>query len=143
MTQVIIADLDGTISFDHHRTHYLKQEPKDWNAYYLACDKDEPNKAVISVLQDAFDTDIYIFSGRSDIARDKTIMWLRNHNVPYDFLFMREDGDFTPDYELKYKWLCHTGIQDRVLFVLEDRDQVVKMWREHNITCFQVAPGEF
>ena len=30
-----------------------------------------------------------------------------------------------------------------VLGVFEDRDRVVKMWRDLGITCFQVAEGDF
>jgi hypothetical protein len=30
-----------------------------------------------------------------------------------------------------------------VLCVFDDRDKVVKMWRENGINCFQVAPGDF
>ena len=30
-----------------------------------------------------------------------------------------------------------------VLCVLDDRDQVVRMWRHRGLTCLQVAPGNF
>ena len=30
-----------------------------------------------------------------------------------------------------------------VLFVLDDRDQVVNMWREQGLKCLQVAEGNF
>ena len=30
-----------------------------------------------------------------------------------------------------------------VKFVLDDRDQVVEMWRDMGLPCFQVAPGDF
>jgi hypothetical protein len=30
-----------------------------------------------------------------------------------------------------------------VLFVLDDRTQVVRMWRSRGLVCFQVAPGDF
>ena len=32
---------------------------------------------------------------------------------------------------------------DEILFVLDDRSQVVKMWRELGLTCLQVADGNF
>lgn len=31
----------------------------------------------------------------------------------------------------------------QVLFVLDDRNQVVDMWRELGLKCLQVAPGDF
>jgi len=30
-----------------------------------------------------------------------------------------------------------------ILCVFDDRDKVVKMWRENNIACFQVEYGNF
>jgi hypothetical protein len=36
------------------------------------------------------------------------------------------------------------GIDKRkVLFVVEDRNRVVEMWREEGLVCLQCAPGEF
>ena len=32
---------------------------------------------------------------------------------------------------------------NRVLLVLDDRDQVAKMWRDMGLTCFQVNYGDF
>lgn len=31
----------------------------------------------------------------------------------------------------------------RLVAVFDDRSSVVTMWREHGVTCFQVAPGDF
>jgi len=30
-----------------------------------------------------------------------------------------------------------------IMCVYDDRDKVVKMWRDNGISCFQVAPGPF
>jgi len=60
-------------------------------------------------------------------------------------LTMREEGDFTPDDELKEKWL-HGMLQEdrlRLVAVFDDRDRVVQMWRRNGYACFQVADGEF
>jgi hypothetical protein len=36
------------------------------------------------------------------------------------------------------------GIDKRkVLFVVEDRNRVVEMWRKEGLVCLQCAPGEF
>jgi hypothetical protein len=36
------------------------------------------------------------------------------------------------------------GIDEtKVLFVVEDRNRVVEMWREEGLVCLQCAPGEF
>jgi len=36
-----------------------------------------------------------------------------------------------------------TEDKSRLVAVFDDRDRVVKMWRDVGVTCFQVADGEF
>lgn len=69
---------------------------------------------------------------------------LMNLNVPYKALFMRNTGDNTPDETLKRNWLIgYPLIMERVLFIIDDRQKIVDMWRREGFTCFQVAPGNF
>jgi hypothetical protein len=72
----------------------------------------------------------------------KTEDWLLEHHVPYDWLFMRADGDHRPDHQIKEEILQHLPIGS-IRYVLDDRDQVVAMWRKHGLRCLQVAPGGF
>lgn len=131
------------------RTFELETNWKqDWDTFYDLCDKDLPNAPVIK-MYDALgfyeEMEIYIFSGRSEVVRYKTTQWLNNHNIfiAMDHLFMRPEKDYTPDEELKKKWMEKIGGPQRIFSVFDDRDKVVKMWRSHDITCFQVAPGNF
>ena len=58
---------------------------------------------------------------------------------------MRDAGDYRKDDEVKYD-MYKTYIEDEyfIHYVLDDRQQVVDMWRDKcNLTCFQVAPGNF
>lgn len=114
---------------------------------------------------------IEIWSGRGEgggqSVREKTLRWLRGayHDAmphvgyfdqpPLDFfspahrekriaLRMREHGDYTPDNELKKKWLDQARAQERPpQLVFDDRQKVVDMWRAEGVPCFQVAPGDF
>lgn len=140
----VIFDLDGTIALIEHRRHFVTGEKKDWRAFFAACVDDKPNRAVIAVMN-IFITagyKIVICSGRSDEVQDETLDWLRRYRVPFDCLWMRPAGDFTPDAELKQKWLDSMD-KSQILCVFDDRDSVVKMWRDNGISCFQVAPGDF
>ncbi|MFD2016455.1 hypothetical protein ACFSJQ_14000 [Vibrio olivae] len=85
------------------------------------------------------------FSARGDIVRDKTIEWLALHGVLYDALTMREMDTYTADEVLKRFWLLdlYPNYKNDILCVFDDRDKVVKMWRDLGITCFQVAEGNF
>ena len=80
-------------------------------------------------------------------TKDATIQWLNKFDVPFDVIKLRPDNKefkFMPDDELKKRWLdqLFTNTED-ILCVFDDRDKVVKMWRDSGLTCFQVAEGNF
>lgn len=153
MKPLYIFDLDGTLSLAHHRQPILdnKDDSHRWQKFYAACDKDEPNAPVIRVMESLrLLAEVWIFSGRSGEVRDKTIAWLTHHTsfTAWDLetkLRMRDEGDYTADDVLKKQWLDSMLVDDRSRLVatFDDRDRVVKMWRESGIQCFQVAPGAF
>jgi hypothetical protein len=149
-----IFDLDGTLALCEHRKHWLEQKdnPDRWRRFYAECDKDEPNIPVLGIMDVLRLTgaDVWVFSGRSAEVRGKTIDWLARHTSFMSWqwdtaLMMRREGDHRPDDELKKEMLDSMLIDDRqrLRAVFDDRDRVVKMWRENGVTCFQVAPGAF
>ena len=166
--KTVIFDLDGTLAnIDTRRNMSLKPNGKlDWDIFAdpsSILNWDAPNDPVIKMAQ-MFHNDgfkIVIFSGRNDRGFDATVQWLNNNNVPFDLLVMRPDkfkdkswpiadGNpatpdmrFMPDEILKKKMLdTFVDIND-VFLVVDDRDKVVKMWRDLGLNTFQVAPGDF
>ena len=103
--------------------------------------------------------EVWIWSGRSDECKTQTVEWLQRHGCfgfPTDVLWawpfgaperfrMRKAGDYRDDVEVKREWLVEIEPPewDRLTAVFDDRDRVVRMWRDAGVTCFQVAPGEF
>lgn len=154
MKDIVIFDLDQTLALDaSDRARFLRTEPKNWDAYYTACDKDVPNQAIFEVARGFDRLDKYlllIWTGRREAEREKTREWLSRasqHGLRgyFDDLKMRPDDNHEPDYELKMRWLDEAGkdFENRILCVFEDRTRMVNAWRERGLTCFQVAPGDF
>lgn len=145
MTECFIFDIDGTLADPRHRLHYIQQEPKDWDGFFEACDKDTRIGHVwITALALSDHYPIVIVSGRSDQVREKTEKWLKNNFLPWDALYMRKAGDHRPDTVVKKELLAQLradGWEPRMVF--DDRDSVVKMWREQGVPCAQVAEGNF
>ena len=85
-----------------------------------------------------------LVSGRMDTYRPQTEAWLVKHKVPYTALFMRPAGDMRKDVLIKQE-IYEREIKGKynVLFVLDDRQQVVYGWRALGLTVFQTAPGDF
>ena len=153
MKPIYIFDLDGTLALIEHRRHMLEdtKDSQRWRRFYAACDKDLPNEPVINLMQNlSLSHDIRIWSGRSDEVRHKTIVWLVEHthftSAELDtVLRMRKAGDYTPDDKLKKQWLDAMNVVERGLLVgcFDDRNRIVKMYRENGVTCYQVADGDF
>jgi phosphoglycolate phosphatase-like HAD superfamily hydrolase len=144
---IVIFDLDGTLAIIDHRRHLVENRrasDEDWRAFFAGCVDDLPNTPVITVLRSLKSAGfrIIIFSGRSDEVRPQTEAWLNQHQIPYDRLVMRKEGDRTPDEKLKRNWLRGLD-KSQILCVFDDRDQVVQMWRDEGLSCFQVAEGDF
>ena len=57
---------------------------------------------------------------------------------------MREDKDSRPDSEVKQDILRRLqGQCKKILFVVDDRQSVVDMWRANGVTCLQCKKGDY
>lgn len=169
---LMIVDVDGTLFDPTHRRHLVHmpedhhncKEPilqhgvcsgcgklnpkhgwkKDWPAFFKAAKDDPPIEPIIDLVTElGMSYHVLIVSGRPiDFCGIMTEDALRKWKVPYEFLFMRSGGDGRPDTVVKQEILDYLP-KDRIKFVLDDRDSVVKMWRDNGLTCLQVAPGDF
>ena len=146
--KVIWCDLDGTLCDVSHRRHFVKKpegEKKDWHGFFKVMSEDIVNKPVAEMLDRFRSTHkIILCSGRPDNYRKDTEEWLKKHNIEYDALYMRLRNDqrqdnITKEVLLDFEVLTRYNID----ICLDDRDQVVKMLRDRNLTVFQVAPGDF
>lgn len=140
MTRNIIFDIDGTLADPKDRLHFL--EKKDWNSFYDACLDDAPIHHVIYLLQELKKNHrIIILTGRPERIRDKTLQWLKANNISFDEIYFRKDGDYRPDYEIKEEIL--KALNRSIWFAVDDRKQVVDMFRRNNILCLQCKDGDY
>lgn len=137
----IISDLDGTLSL-----HEGIRNVYDGSKCHL--DKvNTPVKNIINVFSATPDLDVTIvyMSGRDDEFRPQTIEFLLNNGIAWqEHLYMRAAGDRRKDNIVKQE-LFDKYVRGKfnVLFVLDDRDAVVKLWRDLGLACLQVNYGNF
>lgn len=151
--KTVIFDLDGTLALiDDRRAMSTKPDGKmDWDKFFDPANiqLDKPNWPVILMAQTLKRAGhrVVIFSGRSKATQDATRDWLNSFDIPFDVLKMRPTSGgmkFMKDDKLKQIWLDDLFPNtDDILCVFDDRDQVVKMWRNNGLTCMQVAEGNF
>lgn len=130
----IVCDLDGTIAIHNGRSPYDTEK----------CDTDLVNPPVVKILESVKPDQLIFCSGREDKYREKTKKWLNSVGF-HDFkLLMRKTDDLRNDAIIK-KEIYDAEIKGKynVLFVLDDRDRVVNMWRSEGLTCLQVDEGDF
>ena len=137
LPKAVICDLDGTLSLLNGRDPY--------NA--ATCDNDLLNEPVAAALKMAKQQgyQVILLSGREDKFREPTMRFLDKHQIGYDLLLMRTSNDFRKDNIIKRE-LFEGEIQGKyfVEFLLDDRNQVVDMWRKDlHLPCFQVNYGDF
>jgi hypothetical protein len=152
--KIIIFDLDGTLAIiDKRKDLAMTSEQKrhtkfNWDVFFNPenIKLDVPNEPVVKMAQLFAENGftIVIFSGRSNKTEKTTRSWLARNRVPFHKLVMRDNKrHYMPDNELKKQFLDeHVNIDD-VFLVVDDRQQVVDMWRSLNLPVFQVAEGDF
>lgn len=132
----VLCDIDGTLAHMQGRNAY------DW----ARVGEDTLDLHVFELLY-LYRTQGYkiiLMSGRDGVARKDTVDWLTKHHVHYDALFMRIAGDKRPDNIVKQElWIENVLPYYFTSIVLDDRQQVVDMWRDLGLKVFQVADGDF
>lgn len=154
--KVVICDLDGTLCNIEHRVHHVRDGKKDWGKFFQDIPKDTPHEWCVNILKSLAENTYKIVycSGRSEDEREKTEAWLATnglagffdrghfyHSVP---LYMRKAKDSRKDSIVK-EIILDFEILTRYepVFMIDDRKQVVDMWRSRGYTCLQCAEGNF
>jgi hypothetical protein len=137
----IIVDIDGTIADNMHRQNVLENEPKNWDAFFMECHLDLPIEPIVDLVQILEKHHIIlIVTGRSEKYRELTKLWLQKHKIIYDKLYMRREGDYRPDHEIKEEILLEIRENYSPFLAIDDRQSVVDMWRRNGLICLQNEP---
>lgn len=131
----IIVDIDGTLA------HMNNRSPFDWGKV----GEDTVDEVVKSIVNAQPEHKmVIIMSGRDEICREDTVKWLNDNGIRYDFLYMRPQGNNEKDSIIKKRLFeDHVRGNMYVDFVLDDRNQVVNLWRNMGLKCLQVQGGDF
>lgn len=151
MKKAIICDLDGTLFNIEHRLHFIKGEKKDWKAFNREIEKDSLISwchTLVSMYLNTKDYQVIFVTGRmaTEKAKQNTLEQLvQAFGEPLAWrLHMRKDEDYRKDCIVK-KEIYEKNIEPFYLvdFCIDDRQQVVDMWREIGLVCLQCAKGDF
>lgn len=137
LEDIIIFDIDGTLSHVNGKRDYF-----DWHKV----DRDDLDKIVFDAYRVYKNAGykIFVVTGRSEEAREKTELWLSVYGIEYEKLLMRKAEDYRPDNTVKMEIFNH-NIKGKynVKVIFDDRQKVVDMWRSLGLKVFQVSKGDY
>lgn len=143
-TPAVIVDLDGTLAINVTNRE-LWGDGFEEHVY-----EDEVNQNVLRFIDGWLmqGYDLIFMSGRAEAARSETARWLMDKASIFDHeyeLFMRADGDHRFDYEIKAD-LFEEHVRpnySNVALAIDDRNQIVDLWRGIGLECWQIRDGNF
>jgi beta-phosphoglucomutase-like phosphatase (HAD superfamily) len=145
--RAVIWDLDGTLSDDAARAHFVEVEAgraRDWHSYFDAIDEDPPIAASMEVLRalHAAGLRVVFLTGRPEFTRPKTEAWLRaNGLTDYDELVMRPEDERRPAGWFKVDALAALRARYELVCAFEDRIDVADRLRDAGVPVFLYGAG--
>ncbi len=145
--RAVIWDLDGTLSDDRARAHFVEVEQgraRDWHSYFDAIDQDPPIAASMELLRalHAAGIRIIFLTGRPEYTRPKTVRWLEaNGLTEYDHLLMRPEGERRPAGYFKVEEVARLRRTYEIVCAFEDRIDVADAFRDAGIPVFLYGAG--
>lgn len=142
-----VWDLDGTLSDDRARAHFVEVESgrkRNWESYFDAVDEDPPIAASMEILQAlrAHGVRIVYLTGRPEFTRPKTQRWLEANGLDeYDLLLMRPSGERRHAGEFKVDEIRRLRERYEVVCAFEDRIDVAEHLRMAGVPVFLYGAG--
>ena len=147
----VVFDLDGTIADDGHRLHFIEGPTRNddaWVNYFRACTEDKPIESMCRLFRHLSNpvvvnpaTVVEIWTGRSEIVRHETNVWLRGNGLYPHRLMMRPDGIYESNVELKAEWL--QAAPRKPDLVIDDNLKVVEWWRSQGVFALAAGTANF
>lgn len=147
LPKAVIWDLDGTLSDDRARAHFVEVEKgrtRDWKSYFDAIGSDPPIAASMEVLHAlrAAGNRVVFLTGRPEHTRRTTERWLRaNGLTDYDRLLMRPPGDDRPSGHFKVDEVAKLRREYQLVCAFEDRIDVAEALRGAGVPIFLYGAG--
>ena len=98
----VVFDMDGVLSDAAGRQHHLARPRRDWDAFFAAVGEDEPIAEIARLLEVLDPTlRIVLLTARPIRVQAQTLAWLARHELRWDLLVMRDQGDYGAAREFK------------------------------------------
>lgn len=146
MRPAVVFDMDGTLADCEHRIHWIKGDSKkNWKKFFEGAGDDPPREEIVRLAKElALNNAILIASGRPESLRSVTSKWLAKYGVEHEEMYLRKNGDFRPDGQVKAEMVSQMkkdGFEPWL--VVDDRQTAVDSWRALGLVCLQCDTGDY
>jgi hypothetical protein len=138
----VIVDVDGTLVNVMSIRHLVTGETRNFNAFHRESVNCPPNQKVIDAIKAHRDAGlkIIIVTARQFQYLRLTVWWMHFAGVgDIDAIYMRRDGDYRPDAEVKagiLRMIKDDGFNPIIAY--DDRPCVAEVWKSHGIPTVMV-----
>ena len=141
----VVFDLDGVLADAAGRQHFLKRPKPDWEAFFAASG-DDPLVAEVATLLSLLAPGLVVVLLTARPARTgaSTMGWLQRHQLRWDLLVMRNNGDFRPARAFKQeaaRQISSHGLDLKLCF--EDDLRNVEMFRDEGVPALYIHSGYY
>ena len=137
--------MDGVLSDASGRQHFLDGPTKDWWAFFEASVDDPPIPEAIRLVECLTDDKaVILLTARPSGLADTTLEWLDRHDVRWDLLAMRDEGDHRSSPEVKRAILSdlRSDGYESILAIDDDPENLV-MYRSEGVPTVYVHSGYY
>lgn len=150
---MIIFDIDGVLADTSYKEKRFLKGKKyseiNWGLFFQDSIYDLPIKAGILVAKAIINflpqTEILFLTARGESVRNMTLQWLSEHlqiEKERIDLTMRPEDNFSDSITFKEEVGDEIGFNN-IDLVFEDSPEIVNMWRNHNVICYQTSGGYY
>lgn len=149
MRDAAIFDVDGTlVDVSSIRYFVNERDPKFsgkklWDRFHGGAINCPPIPQALQLHAEARANGlaILIVTARMNVWSLPTLIWLKEHGVEHDELYMRKNLDYRKDYIVKAEILQQIKRDGyRPVMAVDDNPNVIKLWQSHGIPT-HIIPG--
>ena len=141
-----IFDMDGTLcdvsSLRHHvdRSHPDFSGRRRFDLFHGESHLCPANDEAMALYERyRRDHRIVIVTARSAEWAMHTLVWLEDHGVDHDRLYMRDRGDYRPDVEVKRDMLAEIRRDYEPVVAVDDSPAVIALWQREGLRTHVVG----
>jgi len=139
----VIYDMDGTLTDVRSIRHLVRGKYRNFDGFHRSSYFCPPNEQVLDMALESNKQGFanIIVTARTETYREVTQAWLDKLGIPFENIYMRADGDFRKDFDVKQEILAKILEDYDVVHAVDDNPAVRDMWFNKAGIVTTIVPG--